>query len=290
MSYQVGDEEKKNIARGFLKTAPPGEFIEVFTDVRKLLKNDNLLNSVAPGAFKEYNTEQYLIARNESGFKGLVSQYGEVGNNQFLETHSKQVFGFDHLKQQITDVSPGDQFFDRDVESWRSAFQTHAFKYVDDYYQDTGCCAVYGTKNGGQYVINFIITSARFNPDNFWNGRWRSTWVVSFSPNGQAQLNGTIQCNVHYYEEGNVQLVSTTKKATNVQAQNPEQFGKDAVAAIQKVEADFQNCLDNNYDSMSSTTFKALRRPLPIFKHPIKWENLAQYEVGSNLTGPGSNR
>jgi capping protein alpha len=282
--YQVGDEEKKNIARGFLKTAPPGEFIEVFTDVRKLLKNDTLLNSIAPTSFKEYNTEQYLIARNDSGFKGLVSNFGEVGNNQYLDPHTKQVFTFDHLKQQVTEVSGGgEQHLNHDVEQWRSNFQTHALKYVDDYFQDTGCCAVYGAKNGGQHVINFVVTSARFNPDNFWNGRWRSTWVISFTPGGQATLSGTIQLNVHYYEEGNVQLVSNTVKNHNVSAQNPEQFGKDAVAAIQKIEGDFHNSLDANYDAMSSTTFKALRRPLPIFKQLIKWENLAQYEQGSQL-------
>jgi len=201
-----------------------------------------------------------------------------------LEPNSKQIFTFDHLKVQITDIThANDSVFDRDVEQWRIAFQTHAVKYVEDFFQEAGCCAVYSAKNGNQHVLHFIVTSAIFNPDNFWNGRWRSTWKISFSPGGQATIDGNIKLNIHYYEEGNVQLVSNTEKRHNVNAPNPEQFGKDAVAAIQKIEGDFHNSLDGNYDAMSSTTFKALRRPLPIFKQLIKWENLAQYEVGSNL-------
>jgi capping protein (actin filament) muscle Z-line, alpha len=33
-------------------------------------------------------------------------------------------------------------------------------------------------------------------------------WSVSFSPSGKAELRGTIKVQVHYYEDGNVQLVS----------------------------------------------------------------------------------
>jgi len=284
MAYQVSDEEKKNIARGFLKSAPPGEFIEVFTDIRKLVGNDALLNSIAPTTFKEYNTEQFLITRNDN-LKALITNYGEVGANQYLVPQSRQVITFDHIKQQVVDVSAANEtVFDRDVEGWRASLQNHVAKYVDDYYQDSGCSAVYGSKNGNQLVINFVVTSALFNPDNFWNGRWRSHWTITFTPNGQAQLTGNYKINVHYYEEGNVQLVSNTNKNVNVPAQNPEQFGKDIVTAISKAENDFQNALENNYDTMSQTTFKALRRPLPIFRHLIKWENLAQYEVGASLT------
>lgn len=35
------------------------------------------------------------------------------------------------------------------------------------------------------------------------NGRWRSTWVISPESN---ELKGTVKINVHYYEDGNVQL------------------------------------------------------------------------------------
>jgi len=281
MSYNVSDDEKRNIVSNFLKSSPPGEFIEVFTDVRKLLNNDGLLNSIAPNSFKEYNIDQYLIATHEN-LRGIVSQHGGVGNNQYLEPSTRRVFNFDHIKQTVTGVSdaPGN-LFDNDVEPWRTAFEGPANNYVSEFFQDNGCGAVYGNKQGGKPTLTFLISSALFNPNNFYNGRWRSTYTITIS-GGQATIRGNIRVNVHFYEEGNVQLVSNVMKEANVPAGNPDAFAKAAVDAISKLEQDFHLSLDNHYDTMSNTTFKALRRALPVFRTLMNWNNPSQYEVYKN--------
>ena len=48
------------------------------------------------------------------------------------------------------------------------------------------------------------IVSNNYNPSNFWAGRWRSVWNLFPS-----SLDGSIHAQVHYYEDGNVQLNST---------------------------------------------------------------------------------
>ena len=44
---------------------------------------------------------------------------------------------------------------------------------------------------------------------HFRNGRWRSVWTIQLESNGQAEVQGLLKVQVHYYEDGNIQLVSS---------------------------------------------------------------------------------
>jgi len=195
-------EQIVDIANGFLLNAPPGEFMEVVTDVRNLLPNESLLNESAPRTFREYNTEQ-MIAVDSPGHdhKVLITKYGEVSDG-YLDPRGGQVIQFDHIKQQVTGSRPISGELDSGLENSRKAFEKHAVDYVSQHYPP-GAVTVYG--RDGQIII--AISSSKYNPTNFWNGRWKSTWTYA---NGE--LVGHFKICVHYYEDGNVQLNSDTKQ------------------------------------------------------------------------------
>lgn len=61
----LSPQEKIKIANGFMLNAPPGEFMEVVTDVRGLLEDDSIINDTAPATFRQYNTDQMLQVQRE---------------------------------------------------------------------------------------------------------------------------------------------------------------------------------------------------------------------------------
>jgi len=272
---EPSEEELIEIANGFLLNAPPGEFMEVVTDVRALLPKDSLLNESAPRTFREYNTEQMVVVDSPGhAHKVLISKYGEVADGEYLDPRGGIVIAYDHIKQAVTGqrgIQGGEM--DNSLEPLRAAFDKHAGEYADQHYPSGGA-TVYA--KDGQIII--AISSARFNSKNFWNGRWRSVWTYS-----GGELHGHLKIVVHYYEDGNVQLNTDTNLKTTLQEGAPDATASAALKAIAKAENTFQQALEASYGTMGDTTFKALRRALPITRTKIDWTKIKNYKLGGEM-------
>ena len=279
---ETSGDERVRIATDFIKAAPPGEFREVVTDVRILLGDDNLL-SKASGVFYEYATDQFTTVNLPDGENSLVTEFGHISDNKFYDPKSRKSFKYDYLKNEAREVAELDEGTGKE-EKWRVAIESALKPYLDEFFP-SHCSAVYGKTEGKEVQIIACLEDHKYNPNNFWNGKWKSKWELNFSESEgyEATVNGAMSVKVHYYEDGNVQLLSNKSVEETIGITNPTELAAKLMEFIKKSETDYQTAINENYTSMSNTTFKALRRNLPVTQSLIDWHKLHGLQVGKDI-------
>lgn len=300
-------EDKVKIAAEFLKDSPPGEFHEVLNDVRNLIRDDVKLQAGIKHICREHNTSQFIVANldeEDNSQKALVIEHAEMDDHDhpitsnssyFYHPATKRVFKFDHLRQIASQISAFESHpsYSGDKEPIRCGLQSAFSAYIKDHYQE-GVDGTYYCLNERRRLntdkIVLAAASNKFSPSNFWNGRWRTQWIVDLV---DKKLEGDLKVQVHYYEDGNVQL-NTHKAipAIDIKKIFPgsleddksiSEFASAVIEIVKDAESKYQLALNESYGRLSDETFKTLRRMLPVTRSKVEWDKIAGYKIGKTL-------
>ncbi|KAF2136341.1 uncharacterized protein K452DRAFT_237658 [Aplosporella prunicola CBS 121167] len=258
----------------FIESAPPGELSNVATAI-KSITGQSSLDSLNP-AFQKYNEEQFAVTKLPGGSDSvLVSPYNSLGDGRYYDVESNSSFAFDHATQKASDVQ---QYV---LESAHADLVKSLLKslsaHVSEHYP-AATLGVFPTESDSQIAV--VLASNKYSPNNFWNGRWRS--LYTFSPSS-AGLTGFIKVDVHYYEDGNVRMLTDKPISTNILAAGAS--AADVTKAIAQVERKYQEDLNRAFGSLSEGAFKNLRRQLPVTRQKIEWEKISGYRLGQDIGG-----
>ncbi|KAI8150306.1 capping protein muscle Z-line, alpha 2 [Fennellomyces sp. T-0311] len=270
-------EDKVKIASKFVLASPPGEVNDVFNDVRTLVDNDEALQDGILQALEQYNTEQLItVTLPGSDYEVIVSNHGKADEDRYIDPRSKQSFKFDHMRLTASDLQPHEGH--ASVEPLREAVEKEVLKYVEDHYPN-GVCTVHAPSES---LLAISIVDNKYNPGNFWNGRWLATWILDTQ---SGELKGTTKINVHYYEEGNVQLNADKDHEAKVAiSEDVEKVGAAVAKEIATFDKRHHSSINNSYGELAENTFKGLRRALPLTRNKLDWNKILNYKIGNELS------
>ncbi|CCD27439.1 Cap1p NDAI_0K02480 [Naumovozyma dairenensis CBS 421] len=267
----------ETIINEIVESCPPGEIESIYSDLLKITGSDNetrILDSIKVHNVKTIST----ISIPSLGNKKFIISEHNVDDSKFVDYNNHIRFSVDHLKFEGIDV-------EEDVEGLElNDDQMKIFNDLEKYVKvgfpnDDATIGVFPDKNESSSSfssskIHIIIVSEVFNPNNYWNGSWKSQYVYDTN---NKKLSGDITVQIHYFEDGNVNFTSK-KDIDNVSLNDNENVVDDV---IKKLETDFEKELDVSFTNLNEKQFKSLRRRLPITRSKVNWgKAIGNYRLG----------
>ncbi|MCJ1364446.1 F-actin-capping protein subunit alpha [Acarospora aff. strigata] len=269
------------------------ELINISPDIKALTADEPRLLHSANSVFQKYNEEQLTTVKlSGSNQQVIVSSYNALGDGRYYDVESQSSFAFDHATQKASDVQTHtlDSQHSDLIKSLLKSLATHAREHYP-----SSTYGVYPTDSDSAIAI--LLVANKYSPNNFWNGRYRSLYTFhpastsSSTSSTNAPLTGSIKLDVHYYEDGNVRLITTKPLSLSLPSSasssstTSSSLSSEIIRAIATAEKKYQEEVNRAFASLSEGAFKGLRRSLPVTRQKVEWEKIGGYRLGQDIGG-----
>ncbi|QLG72659.1 hypothetical protein HG535_0D03670 [Zygotorulaspora mrakii] len=260
----MSDSQFESIISQIISDTPSGEIKQVYEDLITIA-GENSKETVLD-AIEQYNIKN-LIPIEVDGKSVVLSRYNREGS-KFFDPASSISFNVDHLNREGFDIQP---FQSTQLNQVQEDLLKNLQKYAEKNFPGYLTTSIYPIPEESNKIVLSIV-SMKYNPSNFWNGHWRSEYIFDSNFN---KLKGSIDVQVHYYEDGNVSFKSS------------ETFDLDDITDVIKTiavkEKEFEENLDTSFSQLNETQFKSLRRRLPITRSRVNWgKAIGTYRLGKD--------
>ncbi|XP_066489887.1 F-actin-capping protein subunit alpha-3 [Tiliqua scincoides] len=268
---ELSKEEKTKLICGLLKQAPPGEFNNVFEDLRILIDDDILMRLEAAQVCAHHTRNNFTSVRIKGG-NALVTRYNYIGGNRFFDPQIKLSFRFDHLSGKADKFLLHHDTFRDDTELWRATLNVALESYVESHFQSGGCRVFKKNLTNSPFFV-VCIEGHQSPPSESWNGHWKSEWTFAFTPPA-TEVKGNIHLQLHYFKGMNLHFTANEDIIDSITLINRTQFAHDFAKLIEAEEKKFQTGLVEGLQVLSDEIWRTLRRHLSITRTVINWDKL----------------
>jgi len=277
MADQAENEEKIEAAGQFLIQAPLGEYKEVRDAVSLLLEDDQLLDKASELLPAHLESSCAPLKTEKSPGYILLTEASRLDTGVYGCPRAGLAYVVDYGRKEVTSERELTEEESAQIglaDDLRIALEKETGAYIDEHHDKYGKYAV--TKCGNEYHIS--VHSNRARSDNFTSGVWQVKGMLKPDEEGfSLDLENIVT--VHYYEDGNVQMNSSTKDGFKIAKGDVEKMATEIVGTLNKFVVNYHSKISDYYLKMQDSTFKLLRRQLPITKSKIDWDKLQLYNL-----------
>jgi len=270
-------EDKVAAAGQFLVQAPLGEYKEVREAVTTLLNNDDLFKQACEVLPAHLEGKCAPVTTEKSPGYILLTETAKLAPGVYACPRAGSAYTIDYSKLEVAEVRELTAEENEQIgleDGLRIALEKATGAYIEEHHDKYGKYAV--TKSGDEYCISVHANRAR--SDNFTSGTWLVKGVLK--PVGEGfNLSLENVVSVHYYEDGNVQMNSATKDEFKISKGDEDNVAGETLGALNKFVVNYHSKISDYYMKMQDSTFKLLRRQLPITKSKIDWDKLQVYTL-----------